>query len=253
MNPTHSKFDALIAEAQRAQFSGWDFSYLDGRWHEESPPWDYRAIVIDRLRQAHTMLDMGTGGGEFLATLPDLPRRAAATEAYEPNIPIARARLEPLGVHVIGFQDDDRLPFTTETFDLIINRHESYAPDELCRILKTGGRFITQQVGGRDNLDLNEALGAPAESEYAHWTLDFEAEELQQAGLRVLGRREAYPRTVFHDIGAVVYYLRAIPWQIPGFSTDHYLDRLLALHKRIEVDGPLVTHSHRFFIECVKD
>jgi hypothetical protein len=30
-------FEALIAEATRQNFSGWDFSFLAGRWHEEAP------------------------------------------------------------------------------------------------------------------------------------------------------------------------------------------------------------------------
>jgi len=34
---------------------------------------------------------MGTGGGEFLASLAPLPMHTSATEAYPPNVEIARA------------------------------------------------------------------------------------------------------------------------------------------------------------------
>ncbi len=34
-------FEALIAEAEKAGFSGWDFSYLEGRYKESAPSWDY--------------------------------------------------------------------------------------------------------------------------------------------------------------------------------------------------------------------
>jgi SAM-dependent methyltransferase len=244
------EFTRLITEAEAAHFSGWDFSYLDGRWREEAPPWDYRQIVINHLPGIRSLLDMGTGGGEFLAALPGRPPDTRATEAYAPNLPLARARLEPLGVRVYEFEDDAHLPFPAATFDLIINRHESYSPPELARILKPGGGFITQQVGGRDNIDLNEYLEAAVDPEYADWNLERAIGELTAAGFHVTTQREALTQTFFYDVGAVVYYLKVIAWQIPDFTVEKYRDRLQALHNRIEAQGPLITHSHRFLIQC---
>ncbi|WP_365845908.1 hypothetical protein [Clostridium sp.] len=40
-------------------------------------------------------------------------------------------------------------PFEDNTFDIVINRHESYCVSEVKRILKTDGIFIAQQVGGK--------------------------------------------------------------------------------------------------------
>ena len=34
-------FDALLDVGARADVSGWDFSWLDGRATEERPPWGY--------------------------------------------------------------------------------------------------------------------------------------------------------------------------------------------------------------------
>ncbi len=248
-----TEFDRLIAEANKAHFSGWDFSYLDGRWLEEPPTWDYRQLVTERISAARSLLDMGTGGGEFLASLPYLPPHTCATEAYPPNLPLAKSRLEPLGVRVFEYQEDDQLPFESGSFDLIINRHESYSPPELARILLPGGLFITQQVGGRDNIELNQRLAAALDPDYAHWTLEREVEELRRAGFRIVAQEEASPRTFFNDVGAVVYYLRAIPWQLPGFSTELYRDGLQTLHEEITTGGPLITRSHRFFIEAVRE
>lgn len=247
------EFTRFISEAEQAHFSGWDFSFLDGRWREEDEPWDYRRIVTSYLPGTDSLLDMGTGGGEFLATLAGvLPPRTCASEAYAPNLPLARARLEPLGICVYEFEDDDQLPFAPATFDLILNRHESYCPPEVWRILKPGGRFITQQVGGCDNIELNEQLGDDVDPEYINWNLEYAAGELRDAGFRVVMEEEALIQTKFNDIGAVVYYLKAIPWQIPGFTVESYRDRLYSLHNRIVAGGPLVTHSHRFLIQCIK-
>jgi SAM-dependent methyltransferase len=245
-----AQFEELLEEALNEGFSGWDFSFMHGRWRESPPSWDYRALVIARCERAASLLDMGTGGGEFLASLPYLPADTSATEGYPANLPIARRRLGPLGVHVAPPLPDGDLPFADGRFDLVINRHEAYRASEVQRILRRGGRFLTQQVGGRDNVRLNHLLGATDERPYWDWTLARAVRELEEAGLRIVEAREEYPETVFLDVGAVVYYLNAVPWQIEGFSAEEYREGLWALHETIRKDGGLVVTSHRFLIEA---
>lgn len=60
--------EAWLKEEQRAMV-GWDFGALHGRVLEEPLPWDYRAFVMHQLSPEARLLDMGTGGGEFLLTL----------------------------------------------------------------------------------------------------------------------------------------------------------------------------------------
>jgi hypothetical protein len=59
-------------------------------------------------------------------------------------------------------------------------------------------------------------------------------------------------RTVFDDIGAVVYFLRLVIWIVPGFTVERYRDRLRALHEQIQREGPFVAHASRFLIEASK-
>lgn len=249
---SRQSFDVLISQALALEFSGWDFSFMSHRWRESSLAWDYRGIVRNKAKQASSLLDMGTGGGEFLSSLQPLPPRTFATEAYPPNIPVARARLEPLGVSVLELHADDHLPFENDEFELVINRHDSYLPEEVYRILKPRGTFLTQQVGERDNLRLNELLGAPMPQDYSDWNLRYAVGQLERAGFQIVDQQEAYPETVFSDVGAVVFYLKAIPWQIPDFTTEKYYDRLHELHDHIQKKGALTTESHRFLIEAVK-
>ena len=53
-------FEELISEAEEHKFSGWDFSFLNGRWKEESVPWDYKEIVENAAIDTSRMLDIGT-------------------------------------------------------------------------------------------------------------------------------------------------------------------------------------------------
>ena len=260
--PTRA-FEQLLAEAEQQPFSGWDFSYLRGRMEEGQPSWNYAALVRARLAAVPAVLDLGTGGGEVLAQLAPLPPRTVATEGYPPNVAIARARLAPLGVAVVpvvGAPDNrdqqpgagsGSLPFPDASFPLVINRHESYYAAEVNRILQGGGSFITQQVGGTHLQDLMSLFDVAPERE-PQWNAAFAVAQLEQAGFRIVDRREAFPETVFRDIGAVVYYLRAVPWEVPGFAVARYRERLADLHHRIEGEGGLRIRGHLFYIEALK-
>ncbi|GFN34935.1 class I SAM-dependent methyltransferase [Tepidimicrobium xylanilyticum] len=241
-------FDYLIKEANE-NFEGWDFSYLEstGRMQEFPLSWNYRSKVKERMSGIVSLLDMGTGGGEFLSSLSPLPKYTFATEGYEPNINIARERLEPLGVKVYRVDDDNSLPFNDESFDLIINRHESYSPMEVKRILKRQGNFITQQVGGLNDKEMNELLAAP-QSRYYNWNLGKAVSELNEVGLKIVEQKEDLVKTRFYDIGAIVFYLKAIPWQVPDFTIEKYFERLEEIDNLIQKEGYIDFTCHRFFI-----
>ncbi|MCP8970857.1 class I SAM-dependent methyltransferase [Ectobacillus ponti] len=242
-------FQHLLKQAD-ASFGGWDFSYIadTGRMATEPLPWSYAVQAMREMKRSKAMLDMGTGGGEFLSRLAPLPLYTAATEAYPPNVEVARRRLEPLGVVVQQIENDYELPFFDSEFDLVINRHEAYAVSELKRILQPGGRFITQQVGGLHLADLNELLWAGS-GPYTHWDLAHAAAELAEAGFRILEQQEAFPYQRFYDVGALVYYLKAIPWQVPDFTIEAYEAALYELHQLIEQKGYIEVRMHRFFLK----
>lgn len=240
--------DFWLAEAQ-SPFEGWDFSHISGTGRMRTAPqtWCYASEVLPRLRRAASLLDMGTGGGELLSQLRPLPPHSLATEGFAPNLPVARARLEPLGVQVVAVENDVSLPFAEAEFDLVINRHESYAPAEVWRLLAPGGLFITQQVGGEDGWDLNMLLGARFNLD-ANWRLATARSQLEAAGFEVLKAAEDFPRARFFDVGAIVYYLKAVPWQIEDFSVERYAEALFQLHHRIQEEGYLDVRDHRFFL-----
>lgn len=251
INP--ERYQALVTEAQSAAFSGWDFSWLADRMHQEEPPWDYPSLVRAHLGTADSLLDMGTGGGEFLASQAPLPPDTHATEAFPPNQPIAQARLKPLGIKVHNIAEDTALPFNNSHFDLVINRHESFDPGEVDRILKPGGIFITQQVSGLDNLEINQALEDALSFPFFSWSMEAALIDLVDAGFRIERAQKAALKTRFRDVGALVYYLKVIPWQVKDFSPKTHGEILLRLHNFIEMQGEFITTAHRFLIIAHKE
>lgn len=176
--------------------------------------WNYTIEILKYLKKVNSLLDMGTGGGEFLATLP-LPPLTYATEGYKPNIQIAKDLLEPIGVRVLEFEDDNYLPFENNLFDLIINRHESFSASEVKRILKNQGIFITQQVGGLNDQELNEYLQVD-KTIYYDWDLNKAINELTAQGFHVINQKEDITKTRFYD--AICYLLYLDKYQIFQFK-----------------------------------
>lgn len=252
MNVNKQDFCTLVNDAWEHGFSGWDFSYVSQRMIESMLAWDYRQIILERFKDVSSLLDMDTGGGEFLSSLQPLPVVTVATEGYPPNVLIARDHLSPLGVQVVDTWDAIPLPFEDNTFDLVINRHGSYRPGEVCRVLKPGRNFITQQVGGGNCIGLNEMLQEKVEFQYSYWTLNHAIQELEEGGFLIVDRREDYPALDFTDIGAVVYYLKVISWQVSDFTPEKYYDRLCQIHNIIRETGKFTVFEHRFYIEAQK-
>jgi SAM-dependent methyltransferase len=235
-------------------FTGWDFDYLRRRYSEEKPPWSYEELARDVLRSARTAADLGTGGGEVLANLSDaFSGCVVATEAYPPNWVVARDRLEPLGASVVAYAADETtsvLPFRDCAFDAVIDRHEAYDAREIARVLRPGGVFLTQQVDGRSHADLLGWFGTEP-----HWplvTLDRLAAALARAGLDIQLARSWWGTISFFDVGALVYYLKAIPWEVPDFSVDRFRPELLGLQRRLEETGALRFDEGRFVIRARK-
>lgn len=199
-----------------------------------------------------SMLDQDTGGGELLSTLAPFPPHTWASESYPPNIPMANARLEPLGVQVFSNYTISSIPLPDTSLDLVLNRHGGYSEGELLRLLKPSGVFLTQQVGGQNCIRLNELLQDKVEFMYAYWTKDLITRRLEDAGFKLLAVKEEFPLAEFADIGAVVFYLRLISWQIADFSVDKYRHKLLAVHQDILTHGSLQVHEHRILVEARK-
>ncbi len=200
---------------EQEPFTGWDFSHLDGRMLEDQAPWSYTTRAAELMDGSKSALDMGTGGGERLLKLREhWPPKVVATEDYPPNIKLATERLSPYGVKVsdVRLADDGPMPFAEGEFDLILNRHSGLNAGEVGRTLAKGGTFLTQQIHGLWAEDLIAEFGA-----MPPWPTSTPAKYLPQlkaAGLTIVDTREWSGQLAFTDVGAIVYYLKAVPWLV---------------------------------------
>src|SRR5262245_21145717 len=124
---------------------------------QKPTPWSYEALAAELLPGSGAALDMDTGGGERFADLRrHWPAQAVASEGYWPNTLLAAERLRPLGAPVVPMESSERaaMPFRDSAFGLVLNRHGAFNADEVARVLRPGGVFLTQQVHGQWAADL---------------------------------------------------------------------------------------------------
>lgn len=266
---TMGDFEELLAEGASVPTEGWDFSWFRGRASEARPSWGYARMLGERMAGARAALDVQTGGGEVLATATATARRTpallAATEAWPPNLAIARRNLAPLGGTVVHVGESDGLPFRDGLFDLVVSRHPVVTRwDEVRRVLRPGGTYLSQQVGSGTVRELTEFMregradgpSGPARAKAdppatrSGGTPPAAVAAAEAAGLEVVDLRQEALRMEFHDIAAVVHFLRKVIWTVPGFTVEEYRDRLAALHDFMERHGPFVAHSQRYLIEA---
>lgn len=251
----HEEFyRAWLAEEQAAHIHGWDFSHIYGRYQEECDlPWNYESLVRQYLQPNDDLLDIDTGGGEFLLSLQHPHHKTAATEAYPPNVKLCQQTLLPLG---INFQEADGggcLPFPAESFDLVINRHGNYSPSAIRHILKPGGIFITEQVGAENDRELVNLLLDPVPPlPFPEQYLSIAKEKLVKAGLTVIEQQEAFRSIRFWDIGALVWFARIIQWEFPGFSVEACRERLFKAQTILDEKGVISGTTHRYLLIAKK-
>jgi hypothetical protein len=82
--------------------------------------------------------------------------------------------------------------------------------------------------------------------------LSQEKQNFIDEGFTVLQCYEQVLESNFYDIGAVVFYLKIIEWQIMDFSVEKYDQRLRDMHRLIEAQGAFYATEHRFLIEAKK-
>lgn len=242
------------AEEDIAHIHGWDFSHLDGRYAEEEDlPWDYRETIFKYLRSDMRILDMDTGGGEFLLSLGHPHHNTSATEGYPPNVQLCQETLVPLGIDFRQWDGKSVLPFDDNTFDMVLNRHGDFNAQEIFRVLKPGGLFITQQVGAENDRELvdlllPESVPLPFPEQY----LDVTEDKFCQAGFEIIDGQEAFRPIRFYDVSALVWFARIIEWEFPGFSVDACLPQLMEAQRQIEDNGFVEGRIHRFILVARK-
>lgn len=187
--------------------------------------WDYIDILSTFMHQGTRTLDIGTGGGEVFAEL------ARPTDvALDVSLDMLKVAAANLDCFLIA-GNISALPFREASFDLVADRHATPHPDEILRVLRPGGHFVTQQVGGRICQSIFDAFGwgsnadlwrgrAEAKGE-PYWDVEALTCYFEASGCEILRREEAVVDYEFLDEASLAFWLVNAPLPEVPSPTRH--------------------------------
>ncbi len=147
-------------------------------------PWDYTKRLIEFVKPNTNLLIMNIENEEFTLSL-DHDFAFTAVTAYKDSE--CANLLERYGICVK--EAGTKLDFEDETFDLVLNYQSEYDANEVKRVLKKGGHFITEQIGARDMEEL-EGFKPKIDASY---NLENKSAELKNLGFKTVYTNQAYP------------------------------------------------------------
>ena len=235
--------------------SGWDFGKISKQTKTIGEKWDYFKLVMKYLNKDTYLLDIGTGGGEKLIGFAKAVRKAVGIDHSEEMVSTANNNLNKSGLKNVEFTKTDstrKYPFSSNSFDLVICRHAPFNSEEIFRVLKTGGLFITQQVGEKDKENFKNIFGrGQSFGERAGVAQERYVNNLKKAGFKIL-RADTYNATEYYkDISDVIFLLRNTPI-VNNLEIDKDLDYLKQVEDKFMTKGGIKTNSYRYLIIAKK-
>ncbi len=200
-----------VREAPKVR--GWHWSGM--RTRMDDLRWSYTDVLREHIGPRDRAIDVGTGGGEVFSAVarPDdvvLDFKMEMLEVARENLPC----------HFV--QGDQRaLPFAARSFDVVADRHVGVDPREVIRLLRPGGRYVTQRVGDRICQNIFDAFGwdtngafwrreAQAAGE-PYWGVDECAAFYAEVGCEIVRRENAYVDYEFLDEASLAFWLCNAP------------------------------------------
>lgn len=248
LNAGHVTVSDLEESSRRVgERHGWDFSSV--RAVRDPAPWDYEDVVLSSGPR-QSVLDIGTGGGELLGHMYASVNweNVIALDHSQRMAAAAKTNLGGRAPLVVG--DAAAVPARPGWFDLVLDRHASVDPGEVARLLRSGGVFITQQVGPRNTQSIFDAFGWGS-----NW-LQFAQDDppprrcKDLAGdFRALGcvveRVEEYEvGYAFLDLDSLVFFLKSAPMP-EAFDPARHVDGVNRLLAGSLSDRGVETTEHR--------
>jgi len=248
-----TKIDYKSLYDQVGARNGWDFSKV--KCLSEGVAWDYGSEVTRACTGTEALLDIGTGGGEQLLKIAGFVRQAVGIDNSAAMIETARSNGRKANQPDVAFleMDAEALDFPDRSFQIVICRQAPFEAKEVARVLADDGVFITQQVGGRDKINLIEAFGRGQSSGASINCLqDQYITELNEAGFTDI-RSSRYDATEYYRSAEDLIFLLKHAPIIPDFGqAEGDFEVLRQFIEDNRTEQGIRTNAHRFLIVARK-
>ena len=226
---------------------GWDFSPVSFR--RDPVPWEYSNVARRYLHQDGRMLDIGTGGGEELLKLTPYFGTGVGIDSDPAVLHVARENIPVSLIQKVSFQEmyGEELEFQDGEFDVVLNRLAPVDVEETVRVLRSGGVFVTEQVGPNSTRNICAMLGCTSGGAYdsdATQALDALVEAFRLSGCAITARAEYDVPYWFMDVDSLVFWLKAVP--VPeDFQVDKHWEQVQRIVTEFGTDDGIETNDNR--------
>ncbi|WP_273853103.1 class I SAM-dependent methyltransferase [Guptibacillus spartinae] len=235
------------------KINGWDFSNL--QLTSEGAKWEFYEEVLKKVNDTDILLDIGTGGGEnvleiasSLLFLIGIDLSTSMAEAAQRNLLNSKAS----NVRFVQMSSENLL-FPDGFFNVISSCHAPFHSQEVARVLKKDGVFLTQQVSEADKWNIKKAFGRGQAYELSDGILkDQYTRELKDAGFSEV-RSFDYDATDYYKRPEDLLFLLTHTPIIPQFGEEERDYEILKsfIDNNRTADG-IRTNSKRFLIIAKK-
>lgn len=249
---TPQELKAIVRRVPETE--GWDFSALNIT--EETPPWEYEDVVRGYLRPDAVVADIGTGGGEVFQTFAGELGIGYGVDRSTGRLAVADRNRREARVGNLGYvlMEATSLALGNASLDVALAHYADYEAAEVARTLRSGGVFVTQQMGDNNQASIFEAFGWGSYG--AYWRERFAAggriykptaetaKEFESLGCEVVRFDEYDVRQYLIDLESLVFLLKASP--LPEeFDPEHHAPAITRLLERHASERGIETNSHR--------
>ncbi|MGN7764400.1 class I SAM-dependent methyltransferase [Paenibacillus sp. 22594] len=235
------------------KMNGWDFSKLQVT--SEGIEWDFYEEVIRRSKGTDVLLDVGTGGGENVLSIASSFHSVFGIDLSSGMMETAKSNLDKANISNVEFKlmSSDDLEFPFDSIDVVSCCHAPFFSNEVAKVLKNGGTFLTQQVSEGDKLNLKNAFGRGQAFGVADGTLkETYIRELKEAGFQSVESFDYNSVDYYHRPEDLLFLLKHTPI-IPHFGyEDKDFQILNDFIENNQTPKGIITNSKRFLIIAIK-
>jgi SAM-dependent methyltransferase len=203
-------------------------------------------IVRLQLSRKIAVLDVGTGGGEKFLSLASEFGSGVGIDVDPQMIRVAEQNRSADDVTNVEFRliEQPLQGIAPAAFDLVICRHAPIPFAEAARVLKSGGKLISQQVGHRNLVALQEAFDEGPEDLDLGPTTDETQTSLRSAGFAITEYEEYDVEFTFLDLESLIFQLAAVA-PPARFDPEAHYENVASIVEATGGSRGLVMNEHR--------
>ncbi len=210
--------------------------------------------ILEHEGKDKNALDLGCGDGAFTLRLAAYFGKITGIDGSVEQLKRAQATLQEQGQNNVLFEEQNayQTSFADNSFDVAYSRRGPTPYQECRRILKSGGYFLTINIGEKDAWNLKQIFGRG--QGYRVWqtsALQLARERLQEFGFAVVYGQDFFYDEYYATYSDLDLFLQGVPI-FEDFDSQQDKRLLEEYVARFQTDKGIRLPRHRFLFTALK-